>query len=146
VRQVTTENQAYLCAWVSEKLGGETPPETRCIGQEIDGELRSVVCYNNFVGRSCNISIASEGEGFFNKDYLWAIFDYPFNKLNLKVILATVAGNNEKSRNICRKLGFKEIAYIADAHNEGDLVIYTMREHDCKWLQLNAPLKKLMGA
>lgn len=146
MRRITTENQEYLARWVSERLGGDAPPETRCIGQEIDGVLSAVVCYNNFVGKSCNISIASEGNGFFNKDFLWAIFDYPFNKLNLKVILATVAGNNEKSRNICRKLGFKEVAVIADAHNEGDLVIYSMRADHCRWLQIEAPLKKLLGA
>jgi hypothetical protein len=146
LRKVVTDNQERLCKWVSDKLGGKTPPETRCIGQEIDGILKSVVCYNNFVGKSCNISIASEGSGFFNKDYLWAIFDYPFNKLNLKVIIATVAGNNEKSRNICRKLGFKEVALIADAHEQGDLVIFSMRANDCRWLQFDAPLKKVLGA
>ena len=146
MRKVVTDNQERLCKWVSDKLGGETPPETRCIGQEIDGILKSVVCYNNFVGKSCNISIASEGSGFFNKDYLWAIFDYPFNKLNLKVIIATVAGNNEKSCNICRKLGFKEVALIADAHEQGDLVIFSMRANDCRWLQFDAPLKKVLGA
>jgi RimJ/RimL family protein N-acetyltransferase len=71
------------------------------------------------------------------------MFDYPFNILNLKVIIATIAGNNEKSLILSRHLGFKEIANIADAHIDGDLVIMIMKRENCKWLQLNADLNKV---
>jgi L-amino acid N-acyltransferase YncA len=71
-----------------------------------------------------------------SKKYLWAMFDYPFKKLGLKVILAVIAGNNVKSLKLSRKLGFKDVAKIPDAHKDGDLVILTMRPDECRWLTL----------
>jgi hypothetical protein len=141
MRRITTDNQSYLANWISNKLGGEVPKNLMCIGQEIDGELKAVSSYSNFQGKSCNFSLAGEGN-FMNKDYLWAMFDYPFNILKLKVIIATIAGNNEKSLKLSRHLGFKEIANIADAHKDGNLIIMVMKREDCKWLHLNAELKR----
>jgi RimJ/RimL family protein N-acetyltransferase len=73
-----------------------------------------------------------------SKEFLWAMFDYPFEKLGLKVILAVIAGNNVKSLRLSRKLGFKELAKIPDAIDDGGLVIFTMRPADCRWLTLGA--------
>jgi hypothetical protein len=70
------------------------------------------------------------------KDFLKITFDYPFNKLKLKVIIGAVPGNNEKALKLDRHLGFVEIANIADAHKDGDLVLLTMRPEQCKWLKL----------
>lgn len=145
MRTVTTENQDSLRAWISEELGGEPPQDLMCIGQLIDGELKAVASFSSFVGKSCNFSLVGK-DNFMSKDFLWAMFDYPFNRLKLKVILATIEGGNEKSLNLSRKLGFKEVANIADAHKDGDLVIMVLRREDCKWLHINAPLKKVLGA
>lgn len=145
MRRVTTENQEYLRGWISDKLGGEAPFDTQCIGIDVDGEVKAVVSYSNFAGKSCNFSMVGEGKNWMNKDFLWAMFDYPFNKLGLKVILATISGNNDKSLNMCRKLGFQKVVQIADAHKDGDLVIFEMRKDGCKWLQLDTPLKRILG-
>ena len=110
-----------------------------CLGQEFE-KLRAVVQYCGFSGKSCQMHIASEGNGWMTKNFLWAAFDFPFNKLGVRVILATIAGNNNKSLKLSRHLGFQEIATIADAHNEGDLVILEMRPQHCKWLQLRENL------
>ncbi len=146
MRKVTTNNQDFLKSWISERLGGDAPQETQCIGQEIDGEVKAVAGYAAFKGKSCNFSLAGDGNNWINKDFLWAIFDYPFNKLDLKVIIATIAGNNDKSLKLSRHLGFQEIANIADAHPKGDLVIMVMRRENCKWLHIDAKLKKDLGA
>ena len=76
-----------------------------------------------------------------SKDLLWAAFDYPFNKLKVKVILASVASTNEEALKLDRHLGFVDKAYIEDAHIDGDLVILAMRRENCRWLDINAPLK-----
>ena len=99
----------------------------------MDNELRAVVLYCGFVGKSCQIHIASTGSHWATRDFLRATFDYPFNKLGLKVILGTVAGNNEKALKLDRHLGFKEVAMIPDAHEQGDLVIFEMRPEFCRW-------------
>jgi RimJ/RimL family protein N-acetyltransferase len=76
-----------------------------------------------------------------SKDLLWACFDYPFNKLGVKVILATVSSTNEEALRLNRHLGFIDKAYIEDAHVDGDLVILAMRRENCRWLDINAPIK-----
>ena len=145
MRKVVTDDQEFLRLWISKRLGGDAPNNMQCIGQEIDGEIKAVAGYAAFEGAACNISLAGDGNNWMNKDFLWAMFDYPFNKLNLKVIIATIAGNNNKSLKLSRHLGFKEIANIADAHQDGDLVIMIMRRENCKWLHINAKLKKDFG-
>ena len=146
MRKVVTDNQEFLRLWISKALGGDAPKDMQLIGQEIDGEIKAVAGYSAFEGKACNFSLAGDGGNWMNKDFLWAMFDYPFNKLNLKVIIATIAGSNYKSLKLSRNLGFKQIANIADAHQDGDLVIMIMRRENCKWLHIDAKLKKDLGA
>jgi RimJ/RimL family protein N-acetyltransferase len=135
---LSTLNQEYQKEWASKQLNLPLPDDTVCLGQVIDGELRAVVVYCNFQGKSCQIHICSVGDHWMSKELVNAIFDYPFEKMGLKVILGIISGNNEKSLKLSRKLGFKDVAKIPDAHNDGDLVILTMRPEYCRWLTLGA--------
>jgi len=103
------------------------------LGQVINNEIRAVVVYCGFFGKSCMVHVGSVGQHWATKDFLKKVFDYPFNTLKLKVIIGTVAGNNEKALKLNRHLGFKDVATIADAHADGDLVILEMRPEYCKW-------------
>ena len=103
------------------------------LGQVINNEIRAVVVYCGFYGKSCMIHVGSVGNHWATKSFLRAVFDYPFNKLKLKVIIGTVAGSNEKALKLDRHLGFKDVATIPDAHDDGDLVILEMRPEYCKW-------------
>jgi RimJ/RimL family protein N-acetyltransferase len=100
-----------------------------CIGQEKDGELIAVVGYNQFTQENCQIHVASTSVYWLSKLLLFAIFDYPFNKAKVNVILAPICKDNYKSLNLCRKLGF------VVTENTNDLVIMSMRRNQCKWLQ-----------
>ena len=111
------------------------------MGNVLSNELRAVVVYCNFQGKSCQMHIASSGSHWMTKDFLKAAFDYPFNKLKLKVIIGAVPGNNEKALKLDRHLGFVDKAYIEDAHADGDLVILAMRRENCRWLDIKCPLK-----
>ena len=110
-----------------------TPLDAHYLGQVLDGQIRAVVVYCGFYGKSCMIHVGSEGQHWATKDFLKKVFDYPFNTLKLKVIIGTVAGNNEKALKLDRHLGFKDVAFIPDAHDDGDLVILEMRPEYCKW-------------
>jgi len=141
MRRVTTENQPHLRAWLGNILGIKFDDNTMCIGQEIDGEIGAVVAYTNFQDKSCCMHNGALVPNWINKDLLWACFDYPFNKLGVKVILATVSSNNEEALKLNRHLGFIDKAYIEDAHIDGDLVILAMRREDCRWLDIKCSLK-----
>lgn len=135
MRKVTTENQKELRNWLSKVGNFEYPQETMCIGVEKDGELVGVIGFNNFMPNSCEIHVASTNVYFLNKWYLNCVFDYPFNKLKVKVILAPIYKGNVKSLNLCRKLGFEQVADIPYGHPEGDLIVVAMKRNQCKWLQ-----------
>ena len=110
-----------------------TPDDAHYIAQVINNEIRAVVVYCGFFGKSAMIHVNAVGQHWMTKGFLKKAFDYPFNTLKLKVIIGTVSGNNEKSLKLNRHLGFKEVAQIADAHEDGDLVIFEMRPEYCKW-------------
>jgi len=129
MRCVTTKNQDKLRSWLCSKGGEDYPVETMCIGQEKDGELIAVVGYNQFTKENCQIHVASTNVYWLSKFLLFAIFDYPFNKVKVEVILAPIVKGNVKSLNLCRKLGF----VVAETTN--DLVIMSMKRNQCKWLQ-----------
>jgi RimJ/RimL family protein N-acetyltransferase len=135
MRFVTTENQSQLRNWLSKVGKFEYPQETACIGQEKDGNLIAVVGYNSFTPNSCQIHVASTDVYFLNKDLLFAIFDYPFNKLKVKAIIAPIVKDNVKSLILCRKLGFEQVADIPYGHPKGDLIVVAMKRNQCKWLQ-----------
>ena len=146
MRRVTTENQPYLKKWLDEGSEYKFPEHTTCIGQEMDGEIVAVVGFCDFTPTSVTMHTTTIDPLWLSKDLLWATFDYCFNVLKVKVILVTIAGNNVKSLRLCRKLGFVDRVLIEDAHKDGDLAILTMRKDQCKWLDIDAPLKKVKGA
>lgn len=141
MRRVTTEDQPYLRGWITGVLGTKFSDYATFIGQEIDGEIKAVVAYDNILDKSCMMHTAAIVPNWISKDLLWACFDYPFNILKVKVILAAVSSNNEEALKLDRHLGFVDKAYIEDAHMDGDLVILAMRRENCRWLDINAPIK-----
>ena len=141
MRRVVTDNQEHLRGWITGVLGMQFSPYATFIGQEIDGEIKAVVAYDNILDKSCLMHTAAIVPNWISKDLLWACFDYPFNKLGLKVILASVASTNEEALKLDRHLGFVDKAYIEDAHADGDLVILAMRRENCRWLDIKCPLK-----
>ena len=141
MRRVVTDNQEYMRAWLGRQINEVLPENATCIGQEKDGNLIAVIGYCGFQAKSCMMHCAAIDENWISKDLLWASFDYPFNQLGVKVILATVSSENEEALKLDRHLGFKDKAYIEDAHVDGDLVILAMRREDCRWLDIKTPLK-----
>jgi RimJ/RimL family protein N-acetyltransferase len=141
LRKVVTDNQDYLRGWITGVLGMQFSPYATFIGQEIDGEVKAVVAFDNILDKSCEMHTAAIVPNWISKDLLWASFDYPFNILKVKVILATVASTNTEALKLDRHLGFVDKAYIEDAHIDGDLVILAMRRENCRWLDIKCSLK-----
>lgn len=135
---LSTLNQEFQKEWAEQLLDIKLPADAVCLGQVIDGQLRAVAVFCEFVGNMCNFHLCSTGNHWMSKQFLWAMFDYPFEKLGVKVILAHVRGSNTKSLNLSRKLGFKELGRIPEALDDGDLVIFTMQPNECRWLTLGA--------
>jgi len=141
LRKVVTDNQDQLRGWITGVLGVQFSPYATFIGQEIDGEVKAVVAFDNILDKSCEMHTAAIVPNWISKDLLWACFDYPFNILKVKVILATVASTNTEALKLDRHLGFVDKAYIEDAHIDGDLVILVISLQNWRWLDIKCSLK-----
>jgi RimJ/RimL family protein N-acetyltransferase len=119
--------------WVAKRIqGGYFEGRSEAIGLERDGELVAGVIYENWNHRSiwCHIAI----EGRLTPEYLAAIFDYPFNTCQVEKIIVPVGSDNEQSIKVVKKMGFTEEGRIKEGRPHGDIVFYTLRRDDCRFL------------
>ena len=66
MRRIVTEPQESLMIWIGEKLKQSFPQDSVFLGQVKNGSLVAVIAYCNFVGESCAIHVASEGDYWMN--------------------------------------------------------------------------------
>ena len=73
------------------------------------GYIRWVVGYNNFLGRSVQMHIASiKGYETRPRQLLYAAFDFPFNVLHVDLLIGVINSMNVHALNFDLKLGFRE--------------------------------------
>ena len=115
------------------------------IGWEKNGALVAGVAYAEWNGVNVVCHIASDGSRkWATREYLWAIFDYPFQQLKVKRITVCVGEGNSASRRFVEHLGFRLEATLQGAHPTGDLLVYRMKKEWCRWISADfyRPLAK----
>ena len=105
---------------------------SQAIGLECNGDLVAGVIYENWNHQSIWCHIAVEGK--MTPAYLAAIFDYPFNVAQVEKIIVPVGSDNEESVKVVTNMGFTEESRIKEGRPEGDIVFYTLRRDDCRFL------------
>ena len=106
------------------------------IGWEKNGRLAAGVVYAEWNGPNVVCHIASDGSrSWATRTYLWTIFDYPFNQLKAERITVCVGDGNRDSKRFVRHLGFELEATLDSAHPSGDLLVFRMFRHDCRFLR-----------
>jgi len=124
--------------WVARKTS-----EFGCFGTEIgigwqkNGEIVAGVAYANWNGPNVECHIASDGSRkWLTREYLWTIFDYPFNQLKCDRITVCVGQKNTDSNRFVKHLGFELECRLESAHPTGDLLVYRMFRHQCRFIQV----------
>ena len=100
-----------------------------------DGKFIAGVVYERFTGVSVVASIAVDDPKRITREWIWAIFDYPFNQLMVKKILVYACSSNEDSLHLARRFGFKQVAVIPEVYEDGDMIVLELHKQDCKWLE-----------
>lgn len=93
------------------------------------------VAYAEFNGPNVVCHIAAVGRQWATREYLWTIFDYPFNQLKCSRITVCIGEGNKDSRRFVEHLGFTQEANLQGAHPTGDLVVYRMLRSECRFLE-----------
>ena len=105
------------------------------IGWEKHGKIVAGVAYANWNGPNVECHIASDGSRrWLTRQYLWTIFDYPFNQLGVNRITVCVGEGNADSTRFVKHLGFILEAELDGAHPTGALRIYRLFKTECRFL------------
>lgn len=129
--------------YVSKKIDHFEWGKFTAIGLEENNELIAGCIFNHYVKNiRCSIHCAAEGKNWLNREFLWIVFDYAFNQLNCKILINYVCSTNSDSLKFTEHIGFSQEHIIPEATEDGDLVIFTMKKLDCKWLENEKYRKK----
>jgi len=123
--------------WVCARTGGEfSPIGSSTIGLlDEDGTVVAGAVYDNFNGTSICVHLAGEGRNWLNREFLRAGFRYPFDQLKVKKLLGLVPSTNMLARRFDEHCGFQLEAVVTEAAQDGaDLLIYSMRRENCRFL------------
>ena len=120
--------------WVAKQMDGSFSEATStAIGlQKETGEIIAGVIYENWNKRSVVAHMAVTGR--LTRSFLGAIFRYAFEKCGVNKVILPVSSGNEKSNDFVRHLGFTEECRISDAVPGGDVILYTLKKRDCRFL------------
>jgi len=125
---VTGEAVARL---VCKKIGAAYQEGAVGIGLEREGRFIAGVCYDNYRQKSIMAHIAVEGR--MNKEYLYAIFHYPFMYLGVNKVICPIGQGNGKSIKLCENMGFMREATLHDVSPDGDIYLYTLERSKCRF-------------
>lgn len=133
-----------LSDWVSLNVLGATglyDEASKAIGHVKDGRLIAAVTYNNFRTRpdgallSVEMGVYSEDKKWATKEFLRAVFSYPFIQLNLVRVHTACSADRPEVIKFNRKLGFIPEGYHRGAWPlGGDTVSFGMLKSDCRWI------------
>lgn len=124
---------AHVGFWVAQRIGGVfTPANSVAIGLEKDGTLIAGIMYEHWNGRSIVAHIAIEGR--MTPAFVGAIFDYAYNVCGAEKAIVPVGSHNVKSQKLVEHMGFSEEGRLKDAQPDGDIILYTLKKSDCRFL------------
>lgn len=112
------------------------PEVDQVISVTSQGKLLGGNIFTGYTGASIQTHTAGFVPGWANRDFLWAIFDYPFNQLGCKKVFGQVPEYNTRALEIDMKLGFKIVARIEDVFPDGACLVLELAREDCRWLNL----------
>lgn len=139
---LTIRDQDKLATWLWERAGsGGSDIPTFCIGKLINGEIVSVIGYNYLFADTSSIygHIAGDiSKNWLHRDFLHAIFAYPFLYLNLDVFFAVTGPFNTRINSFVKKLGFKQVHKTIDNNLYN---LYALHRNQCRYIKNPGEIK-----
>ena len=123
-----------VAKWVAEGCDVEYTHICRGIGWLSEGKLAAAMLYNHYTGSSISMSARVEVPEKVQREWLFTVFDYPFNQLGVKRVTALIAESNQRSLSSCKHLGWKYETVLKDYFPGCDGIVLVMRKEDCRWL------------
>ncbi len=110
------------------------------LGLVRDDSLVAGVVYNNFEAANVCAHIgAIEGRQWLTRDFLQAMFAYPFVEMGKRRITALVAKKNRHARGFVENLGFVYEGTLKHYYDRDDLTVYGLIREKCRFLGRSLP-------
>lgn len=123
--------------FVAQHVGNANWGAYTAIGLERHGALLAGVVYDGFTGPNIAMHVSAlPGRRWMVRDYLYAVFAYPFIQLGCRRITGPVSATNTDALRFDFHIGFEYEATLRGAVPDGDLILLVMWKEKCKWLNL----------
>jgi hypothetical protein len=134
MRAIGARDDAF--AWMNSRTGWIPSPTARAIKAVDDGgNIRGVVVFNSWTKTSVQAHMAVDTPIAWRR-LVVPCFDYVFNQVGKRVLLALLPSDNARAMQLCESLGFRQAYAVRDGQAEGvDLVLFEMRREECRWLK-----------
>lgn len=104
------------------------------IGLEEDGDLIAVVVYNLFSGADISMHVAAVGgRRWMTREYLKAVFRYPFVQLGVRRVSGFVPSRNADAIRFNEHLGFQREGVMRHALPDDDVIVFGMLKEECRF-------------
>lgn len=107
----------------------------QAIGWEKDGELQAVVVYNYCSKADISMHVAAvPGRRWMTREFLKAVFAYPFKQLGVRRVTGFVPAKNTDAQRFDEHLGFEREGYMKHAMPDDDVIVYGMLRERCRFI------------
>lgn len=139
MKTVITSNPLYL-QFMCQRLDYCPTANVQCIvcAEAESGMPLAGVIYDAYNGASIMAHIWVAPHARPSKDWFAAIFDYPFNRLNVHKIIGQVRSTNKRAIELDQHFGFELECTVKGFYPEADLLVFTMTRDQCR--VLNSPI------
>ena len=95
-----------------------------------------VIGFDSFIGKTCQIHVVNRKKKYTPRALLKAVFEYPFEKIGIEILLGVVNSKNVEAMKYDQNLGFKEVNRFEGMHEDGgDIVLFAMKKEDCRFIR-----------
>lgn len=130
------QRQEYF-DYMNKLLDAEYLPDNSIVFASLDndGNILGGVLFSQFTRNNCEVTCASTSARFLNRNFMDVFFHYAFITAGKARINAIVDVDNEKSKTLCRKIGFVEEGVLKRWYGDKDAVIFRMTREECRWIK-----------
>lgn len=107
----------------------------QAIGLMRGDEPQAVVVYNHYSGCDIAMHIAAvPGRRWMTREFLRAVFRYPFVQLNCRRVTGYVPAKNRDALRFDTHIGFREEGRMRHALPDDDVLVLGLLREDCRYL------------
>lgn len=121
---------------IARRAGCGFDPDVDYVISRVKADLLGGVIYTGYTGVAVQMHQAGFAPRWATPEFMWVIYDFPFNRLKVNKVIATVPTTNDRAMKITQQMGFEWVTTIPGAVMGGDMDILSMSRSKCRWLNL----------